>query len=493
MLIHNLTVKKIREGLLKRKFSAFELTREFFNHINKKDSQIKAYLSLSREKAYEQAAKIDVLLAEGGRLGSLTGVPMAIKDNILIEGEFCTAGSKILKDYIAVYDATVIKKLRQAGAIFLGKTNLDEFAMGSSTENSAFHPTHNPHDVSRVPGGSSGGSAAAVAIDMAVAALGSDTGGSIRQPAGFCGVVGLKPTYGRVSRFGLIAMASSLDQIGPIAKTVEDAEIILKAIEGKDFYDATSKEAEPDKELKFEDLKNLTVGLPEEYFNPALPDNFKKEKAGLEKEVGQALEGVIKTLETLKIKFKKVSLPHSQYALSCYYIIMPAEVSTNLARFDGLRYGSRLPAKSLEELYFKNKNLFGQEAKKRIVLGTFVLSSGYYDAYYKKAQQVRALIKNDFERVFDKKEGGVDMLLAPTSPTLPFKINERTADPLAMYLSDILTIPANLAGLPALSVPAREKVGKLPVGFQLIGRPWQEWQILGLGKFYERLYQKNED
>lgn len=492
MIIHNLTVKKIISGLLQKKFSAFELTREFFNHIAKKDSQIKAYLFLSKERAYEQAAKIDVLLAEGGRLGSLAGVPMAIKDNILIEAEPCTAGSKILKDYIAVYDATVIKKLRSSGAVFLGKTNLDEFAMGSSTENSAFHPTRNPYDLSRVPGGSSGGSAAAVAAGMAVVGLGSDTGGSIRQPAGFCGVVGLKPTYGRVSRFGLIAMASSLDQIGPIAKTVEDAEIVLKAIEGRDFYDATSEEDGSGKELKFEDLKNLTIGLPEEYFNPVVPDNSKKGKAGLEKEVGRTMEGVIKTLETFKIKFKKVYLPHSQYALSCYYIIMPAEVSTNLARFDGLRYGSRFPAKNLEELYLKNKSLFGEETKRRIILGTFVLSSGYYDAYYKKAQQVRALIKNDFERVFDKKEGGVDMLLAPTSPTLPFKIGERAADPLAMYLSDILTIPVNLAGLPALTIPAREKIGKLPVGFQLIGRPWQEEQILGLGKFYERLYQKDE-
>lgn len=477
---------------MKKEFSAFELTRAFFNYIDKEDDKIKAYLSLSKEKAYEQAARIDVLLAEGGRLPELAGVPMAIKDNILIEGERCTAGSKILEDYEAVYDATVVKKLRKEGAIFLGKTNLDEFAMGSSTENSAFCITRNPYDLSRVPGGSSGGSAAAVAAGMAVAALGSDTGGSIRQPAGFCGVVGLKPTYGRVSRFGLIAMASSLDQIGPIAKTVEDAEVVLRVIQGKDLYDATSTEIEESGELKFEDLNNLTIGLPEEYFNPVLPENLNRGSAGLEKEVGEAIEAVIETLKTLKIKFKKVSLPHTKYALSCYYIIMPAEVSTNLARFDGIRYGRRLTAQQLEELYLKNKSLFGEEAKRRIILGTFVLSSGYYDAYYKKAEQVRALIKEDFRRVFDKSEDGVDMLLTPISPTLPFRIGERVDDPLAMYMSDIFTIPVNLAGLPALAVPVRENKSKLPIGFQLIGKPWQESQILGVGKFYERLYQAGE-
>jgi len=493
-LLKELTIKTVREGLTNRDFSAFNLIKEIFDYISDKDKEIHAFLSLNKDQCLEEAGKLDVLLAEGGELLPLAGVPMAIKDNMLAEGGICTAGSKILENYVSSYDATVVKKLKEAGAIIIGKTNLDEFAMGSSTENSAFGPTKNPHDLTRVPGGSSGGSAAAVASGMAVVALGSDTGGSIRQPAGFCGVVGLKPTYGRVSRFGLIALASSLDQIGPFAKTAEDAETIFNIIKGKDKYDSTSFDAEESKPLQYADLENMTIGLAEEYFESVIPGTGNR--GGLEKEVGEAMERVINDLKTLKIKFRKVSLPHTKYALPCYYIIMPAEASTNLARFDGLRYGTRMPAENLAEMYFKDRNLFGEEPKRRIILGTFVLSAGYYDAYYKKAQKVRGLIKKDFEDVF---ASGVDMVLAPTSPTLPFKLGERASDPASMYMADILTIPANLAGLPAISIPARnrrqttddrrqETEGKkLPVGFQLIGRANREADILGVGKFYERI------
>lgn len=486
--LQNLTITEVRKGLLEREFSAFELAKSFFDYIAKRDKEIGAYLSLSKDEAFQQASKIDVHLAEGGELEPLAGVPIALKDNLLTEGEICTAGSKILENYISSYDASVVEKLKKQGAVILGKTNLDEFAMGSSTENSAFGPTKNPRDQERVPGGSSGGSAAAVADGMAVAALGSDTGGSIRQPAGFCGVVGLKPTYGRVSRFGLMAMASSLDQIGPIAKTVEDTEILFNAIKGKDKYDSTSFDVERENELKFEDLSGLTVGLPKEYFNPEIPSET-RDKGGLEPEVEKAIEETVAALKTLKINFKEVSLPHTKYALPCYYIIMPAEVSTNLSRFDGIRYGRERGAsdkkQGLRDIYFDTRGKgFGEEAKRRIILGTFVLSSGYYDAYYKKAQKVRRLIKRDFENVF---ASGVDMLLAPTSPTVPFKLGERADDPISMYMADILTIPANLAGVPAISIPAR-KAG-LPVGFQLIGKWNDEGRLLGLGKFYERLHE----
>ena len=367
--------------------------------------------------------------------------------------------------------------------MFLGKTNLDEFAMGSSTENSAFQLTRNPHDLERVPGGSSGGSAAAVAAHMAIAALGSDTGGSIRMPASFCGVVGLNPTYGAVSRSGLIAMTSSLDQIGPLTKTVEDAAILFKAIAGQDPLDATSVSARYGGELlnpKFEHVKELTVGLPEEYFAD-----------GISKEVSAEVESAIEKLKSLGLRFKKISLPHTKYGLSCYYIVVPAEVSSNLARFDGIRY-SRIKnteaAGSLSELYFRQKGAgFGPEAKRRIILGTFVLSSGYYDAYYEKAQRVRTLIKRDFDEAFKE----VDVMLTPVVPTTAFKIGEKTDDPLSMYLSDIFAIPAKLAGVPAISIPtkpARELAPKeLPVGFQLIGKKWREEDILGIGQFYEKV------
>ena len=494
MFLHDLTIKNVHEGLLNKEFSAFELAKEFFEYIEYKDKEIGAYLSLDKDGAYAAAEKTDIAIAKNEEIGLLAGVPLAIKDNILIEGLPATAGSKILENYRAAYDATVIEKLKKENAVFLGKTNMDEFAMGSSTENSAFGITKNPHDLKRVPGGSSGGSAAAVAAHMAVAALGSDTGGSIREPASFCGVVGLKPTYGSVSRYGLITMASSLDQIGPLTKTVEDAEILFDAIKGKDEFDSTSVNYELRmKNYELENIRKLKIGLPKEYFI-----------SGLDKEVERAAESAINPIKSLKLEFKEILLPHTKYALSCYYIIMPAEVSANLARFDGIRYGSRSKkAETFAELYKKTRGEgFGQETRRRIILGTFVLSSGYYDAYYAKAQKVRRLIKNDFDEAFKK----VDVILTPVAPTSAFKIGEKTKDPLSMYLSDIFTIPVNLAGLPAISIPVRQETrdnsdgrpaseprlqrrGRqgLPVGFQLIGKPFCEADILSLGKFYEKV------
>lgn len=508
--LQNLTIRNFHQGLINKEFSAFEATEAFFDAIEEKNQKINAYLRLTKDLALSQANKVDVELAGGKDLGILAGTPLAIKDNILIEDEPATAASKILANYRASYDATVIKKLKQANVIFLGKTNLDEFAMGSSTENSAFKITKNPCDLERVPGGSSGGSAAAVAADMAVAALGSDTGGSIRQPAGFCGVVGLKPTYGAVSRYGLIAMASSLDQIGTIAKTIEDTAILFKEISGRDKMDSTSIEVKYGDELlnqKLEDVRKLKIGLPKEYFG-----------GGLDKETELAINQAIELLKSLKIEFKEISLPHTKYALSCYYIIIFAEISTNLARFDGIRYSrtqtqaessqrnsaSSRRRSALEEIYFRQRGEgFGEEVKRRIILGTFVLSSGYYDAYYAKAQKVRRLIKEDFDKAFQE----VDVILTPVSPTPAFKIGEKTDDPLTMYLSDIFTITANLTGLPAVSIPAkkyninggeprrrepglRPKASELPVGFQLIGKPFREADILGIGKYYEELINK---
>ncbi|MDP3999744.1 MAG: Asp-tRNA(Asn)/Glu-tRNA(Gln) amidotransferase subunit GatA [bacterium] len=480
MHLHDLTIKKFHEGLVNKEFSAHEMAQEVFDLIKAEDGKIHAYLSLNERMALRQAEEADLKIAKNEPVGFLTGALMAIKDNILIEGLPCTSASKILENYTASYDATVIKKLKSSGAVFLGKTNMDEFAMGSSTENSAFGPTKNPHDLTRVPGGSSGGSAAAVASHMAVAALGSDTGGSIRQPAAFCGVVGLKPTYGAVSRYGVTAMASSLDQIGPFTKTVEDAAILFNEIKGVDAMDSTSSpQASEIKEEdllkpKLEDIRKLRIGIPKEYF-----------VEGLSAEIGSAVEKAIQDIKSLKVEIKEISLPHTKYALSCYYIIMPAEVSSNLERFEGIRYGSRQSAEKLIDLYKKNREAgFGDESKRRILLGTFVLSSGYYDAYYAKAQKVRRLIAQDFDQVFKE----VDLVLTPVTPTLPFKFGEKTDNPLEMYLSDAFTIPVNLAGLPAMSLPVNQtKKDKLPVGFQLIGRHFKEADILGLGQYYEKL------
>lgn len=476
MEIVGLTIKEAHKGLMEKRFSVRELTETHLSRIENSDKDIQAYLSTDKDGALGAAGDVDIAIAKGENLGPLAGIPIAMKDNILVKDLPATAGSKILKDYISSYDATITSRLRDERAIFIGKTNLDEFAMGSSTENSGFNVTKNPHDKSRVPGGSSGGSAAAVAADMAIAGLGTDTGGSVRQPAAFCGVVGLKPTYGAVSRFGLIAMASSLDQAGPLTKTVEDAAILFNVIKGYDSLDATSASNKEYKNLlnpKIEEVKKLSIGVPKEYF-----------VEGLSKEVGASIEKSIKSLEKLGLKTKEISLPHTKYALSVYYIVMPAEASTNLARYDGIRYGTRNEALNLLELYENNRGEgFGSEVKRRIILGTFALSAGYYDAYYDKAQRVRALIKKDFDKAFES----VDIILTPTAPTTAFKIGERTDTPLEMYLSDVFTVPASLAGLPAVSIPSKENEGNLPIGFQLIGKHWREADILGIGQFYEKL------
>jgi aspartyl-tRNA(Asn)/glutamyl-tRNA(Gln) amidotransferase subunit A len=482
--LHDLTIKKFHDGLAEKKFSALEITQAYFARIKERDKDINAYLSLAEESAAREAEAVDIAIAQNDPISPLAGVPLAIKDNILIKGLPATAASKILKDYVASYDAGVITKLKSAGAVFLGKANMDEFAMGSSTENSAFQVTKNPHDHTRVAGGSSGGSAAAITTHMALGALGSDTGGSVRQPASFCGVVGLSPTYGSVSRSGVIAMTSSLDQVGPLTKTVEDAALLFEAISGHDPLDATSKDilykdlTNPD----FERIKNLVVGLPEEYFIP-----------GTDALVTKEVESAIDNLRSLGIKFRKVSLPHTKYALAAYYVFVPAEVSSNLARFDGIRYGTRTTdAKNLHDVYVKTRGeLFGAEAKRRIILGTFVLSSGYYDAYYDKAMRVRTLVKQDFEKAFED----VDVLLTPVSPTPAFKIGEKVNDPLAMYLEDVFSIPLKLGGFPAISIPTKPMTslapGELPVGFQLIGKRWHEADILGIGQYYEKIVKKN--
>jgi len=460
------TIKDIQKGLREREFKAEELIEEYLQ----KEDTIDAFLSFDKEGALEKAKEIDQMIAKGESIPSLAGVPFGIKDAILVEGLKCTAGSKILENYTASYEATCIKRLKEAGAIILGKTNMDEFAMGSSTEHSAFKSTKNPHDVTRVPGGSSGGSAASVAFDSCCCSLGSDTGGSIRQPSSFCGVVGLKPTYGAVSRYGLIAYASSLDQIGPMAKNVSDIETIFDIIKGRDEKDSTSVDLE-DTNSDI-DLKNLKIGIPKEYF-----------QEGLEKEVKDIIEDTIQKVEKQGAIIKEISLPHLKYALACYYIIATSEASANLARFDGVRYGLSVKGDNLIDDYFKTRGQgFGDEVKKRIMLGAFCLSSGYYDDYYLKAQKVRTLIKRDFEKAFEM----VDVIFSPVSPFPAFKLKEKMKDPLKMYLADIYTISVNLAGLPALSLPVG-KIGKLPVGLQIIGDSFKEKDIFNIAKLIEQI------
>jgi len=471
MTLTELTINQAHLGLKKKEFSALELCQAYLDKIKEKDREIFAFLTVNEELALSQAKQVDDAILADQELSILAGLPSAIKDVILIKDIRCTAGSKILENYIAPYDATVIKKLRKENAVFLGKTNLDEFAMGSSTENSAFGPTRNPHDLTRVPGGSSGGSAAAVAAKECLYALGSDTGGSIRQPASFCGVVGLKPTYGAVSRSGLIAFASSLDQIGPITKTVEDAKIVFDAIKGRDEMDSTSVEI-PNIPNNQYDIRKIKLGVPKEYF-----------VKGLDPEIEKIIKAAIKKYEEMGAKIEEVSLPHSEYALPAYYIINPSEASANLARYDGIKYGFSIQeGKDLMDVYLKTKGEgFGEEVRRRIMLGTYSLSAGYYEAYYLRAQKVRTLVKQDFEKVFEK----VDALLGPVLPVLPFKIGERIDDPLSMYLVDVYTVAINLVGLPALSLPCG-KVGQLPVGLQIIGRPFEEDLILEIGKNFEK-------
>jgi aspartyl-tRNA(Asn)/glutamyl-tRNA(Gln) amidotransferase subunit A len=471
--LHELTIKKIHFLLTSKEFSAFDLTKEFFDYIEKKDKEIDAYKLLLKDEALRQANEIDKKIAAGEEISLLAGVPLAIKDNILIKNTLSTAGSKILANYKAAYNATAIEKLKKQGAIFLGKTNMDEFAMGSSTETSAFRKTKNPLDLTRVPGGSSGGSAAAVASHQSVAALGSDTGGSVRQPASFCGLVGLKPTYGAVSRFGLIALASSLDQIGPLTKTVEDAAILLEAIVGKDKYDNSSEnfQFQANSIYNKDDLKGLKIGIIKEI-------NLNS----LEKDLAIAFQKNLKQLENLGASIEEISIPHLSLSLACYYVLMPAEASSNLARFDGLRYSPSDKTGSLKDIYFETRGeYFGSEVKRRIVLGTFVLSSGYYDAFYYKARLVQTLIKKEFEEVFKK----VDLIVLPTTPTTAFKFNEKINDPLEMYLSDIFTVPANIAGLPAISLPIYGE-NKLPYGFQFLANHFQEATMLNAAYLLEQ-------
>jgi len=467
---YKMTIKEAAEGLRNKEFTSLELTQAYLNRIKEKDPEIKAYITITEDLALEQAKRADEMLKKGeGNM--LTGIPCAIKDNILIKGIKCTAGSKFLENYVAEYDATVITKLKESGAVFLGKTNLDEFAMGSSCENSAFFKTRNPHDLERVPGGSSGGSAAAVAGDLCVYALGSDTGGSIRQPASFCGINGIKPTYGTVSRYGLIAFASSLDQIGPMCKTSEDCKIVFDIIKGKDKMDSTSTDF-----VNNSKLDKLRIGIPKEYFGE-----------GLDREVEASVNEVISYLKANGAEVVDISLPNTDYALACYYIIAPAEASANLARFDGLRYGNNFEGEieTTKDIYLNNRTAgFGKEVKKRIMLGTYTLSSGYYDAYYKRALKVRTLIKQDFEKAFEK----VDVILGPTSPCLPFKIGEKSDDPISMYLADIYTVSINLAGVPGISIPCGKSSNGLPIGLQLIGAPFEEEKLFTVSSLIQKKY-----
>lgn len=474
MKLYELTIQKAHELLKQKQISSEELTQAVLNRIEAVDAKVGAYISVAGKTAIDQAKLADKAIS-AGNISSLTGIPLAIKDVICTKGLRTTCASKMLEYFIPPYDATVIKKLQKAGAVIIGKVNMDEFAMGSSTENSSFQLTHNPWDLTRIPGGSSGGSAAAVAADMCLGALGSDTGGSIRQPASHCGVVGLKPTYGRVSRFGLVAFASSLDQIGPLAKNVNDCALLMNTISGYDANDSTSVPREvPDYTLSFkEDLTGITVGIPEEY-------NTSK---GLDPGVLSSIKNAVKVIETMGAKCIEISLPHTQYVVAVYYVIAPSEASSNLARYDGVRYGFRdKTKKSLMEMYRGTRSGgFGPEVQRRIILGTYALSAGYYDAYYKKASQVRTLITEDFKKAFDK----CDVLLSPVAPTPAFKIGEMAEDPLTMYLSDIFTLSANLAGIPSLSVPCGFSAEGLPIGLQIMGNHFQEEKLLKIAYHFE--------
>ena len=472
-----LTISSARAALQERQITATALVENFYRKIESEDSkpgQVNAYLTLSRDRALTQAKKLDAIADRGDPLPPLGGVPVAIKDVIVTKGVRTTAGSKILGGYIPPYDSTAIERLEQAGAIVLGTVNCDEFAMGSSTENSAWGPVRNPRDLTRVPGGSSGGSAACVAAGTAVAALGSDTGGSIRQPAAFCGVVGLMPTYGRVSRYGLIAFGSSLDHIGPLTKSAKDAAILLRHLAGQDSMDTTSAQAPvPDYELEIErPVHGLRIGVPREYF-----------PAEMDAEVRQSVEAGIQRLSNAGCEIKPISLSTTKYAIPTYYVIATAEASSNLARYDGVRYGYRSPkSETLGQMYRGSREEgFGPEVKRRIMLGTYALSAGYYDAYYLKAQKVRTLIARDFLEAFKE----VDVIITPTMPTPAFKLGEKSDDPLSMYLADIFTVTASLAGIPGVSVPCGESRTGLPIGMQILGRHFEEGTILRLAHALE--------
>lgn len=469
------SLKELSDLVKAKEVKPSEVIQAFIDRKNQVEDKVKAYVTITDEIAVEEARRRDEELARLDTVPPLFGLPVAIKDNISTKGIRTTCSSKMLENFVPIYDATVIEKLKDSGYIITGKTNLDEFAMGSSTENSAFFTTRNPWDLDRVPGGSSGGSAAAVAAGMVPASLGSDTGGSIRQPAAFCGVVGLKPTYGRVSRYGLVAFASSLDQIGPITRSVEDAALLMNIIAGKDHRDSTSKDIPVPDYLDFigRDIKGLRIGVPKEYF-----------PSDLDSQIKQSVLDMVRNLEKEGAVVEEISLPYTKYAIETYYIIAPSEASSNLARFDGVRYGYRASEyRDLEEMYSKTRDEgFGPEVKRRIMVGTYVLSSGYYDAYYLKAQKVRTLIYQDFMRAFDK----VDVIITPTTPDTAFKIGEKSSDPIQMYLSDIFTVSINLATVPAISVPCGFKDG-LPVGLQIIGKPFDEGTILSVADMVEHI------
>jgi aspartyl-tRNA(Asn)/glutamyl-tRNA(Gln) amidotransferase subunit A len=474
MSLHTLTIHELREKLRRGNVSAREATQALLDRIQAVDGKLKAYLWLNGEDALAQADAIDRGgIAKNGKL--LGGVPIAIKDVINVDGQPCTCASKILKGHTSVYDAFVVRRLRDAGAILLGRTNMDEFAMGSSTENSSWGVTRNPWDLERIPGGSSGGSAAAVAADEAFAALGSDTGGSIRQPAALCGCVGFKPTYGRVSRYGLVAFASSLDQIGPFTKTVADCALTMRVLAGHDGSDSSSvAQPVPDYTASLgKGVKGLRIGLPKEYFIE-----------GMDREVDAAVRAAIKKLQDLGAEVVEISLPHTDYAVAVYYLIATAEASANLARFDGVRYGARVAGEDVIDMYGKTRGAgFGPEVKRRIILGTYALSAGYYDAYYLRAQKVRTLIRQDFEKAFEK----CDAIVTPTSPEVAFRIGEKTDDPLKMYLSDIFTISVNLAGICGISLPCGfTKNPHLPIGLQVLGKPFDEETVLRVAHAYEQ-------
>ena len=474
MNLETLTVASTRSAIADKRISATSLVNDSYTKIRKEDGEIHAWLTLSEERALAQARRIDELAQRGDPLPPLAGVPVGIKDVMVTQGVRTTAGSRILENFIPPYDCTAVTRLEAAGAIILGKLNCDEFAMGSSNENSAYGPVRNPRDKSRVPGGSSGGSAAAVAAGMAVATLGSDTGGSIRQPASFCGVVGLMPTYGRVSRYGLIAFASSLDHIGPLTRTVRDAAIVLRVIAGHDPMDSTSANRPvPDYEQELDrPVKGLRLGVPREYFGE-----------GLDAEVGSAVEAAIARLAAEGAEIVPISLPHTPYAVPTYYVLATAEASANLARYDGVRYGYRsAKARTLSDVYRLSRDEgFGAEVKRRIMLGTYALSAGYYDAYYLKAQKVRTLLTRDFQSAFQT----VDAILTPTAPTAAFKIGEKTDNPLAMYLADIYTVTGDLAGVPGISVPCGATRSGLPIGLQILGRHFDEGTVLRVANAVE--------
>src|SRR3989449_5530329 len=472
-MLTGLSVHELAGRFRRREATPTQAARAYLDRITALDPKIKAYMTVTADRALAQAAGADARFQSGAPLGLLDGIPLGLKDVLCTRGIRTTCSSRILETFVPPYDATVVAKLLAAGAVLLGKLNMDEFAMGSSTETSAFFTTRNPWDLSRVPGGSSGGSAAAVAADLAAATLGTDTGGSIRQPAAFCGTVGLKPTYGRVSRYGLIAFASSLDQIGPFAKDVEDAALLLQAIAGHDPKDSTSAPVPvPDYAAGLgQGVEGLKVGIPAEYFID-----------GLDPEVETAVRAAIDILKGLGAKTESVSLPHTEYGLAAYYVIGPAEASSNLARYDGVKYGLRVPgARDLIDMYSRTRGAgFGAEVKRRVMLGTYALSAGYYDAYYGKAQKVRTLVQRDFQKAFER----VDVIVAPTTPSVAFKAGEK-ADPLSMYLNDVFTIPVNLAGLPGVSVPAGYTMAGLPIGVQIIGKAFDEETVLRTAKAYE--------